>query len=268
MTRQKGKMDLNLFKKIIDEAKTWCSPLEICPVHYGEFFLNKDWLQILQYIEEKLPHCKISIPTNGSKFTDEVIDELVKIKNLHYVSFSLYSDVPDTYRTMIGLPEETIQIIERSLIKLREKRPDVLVCLGSTSNSLFLSPIEMRNLKIKWGELIALHDITLNQSHNFHKSFHTTEICSELYHGLYILWNGKVCACCMDANGELEVGDANASSIMEIWNGEPLKRLRRLHEENKRNEIPLCDSCTCTKLPRAYIQIDSEATYEFDSRQI
>jgi hypothetical protein len=247
MVRPKGKMDLNLFRKLIDEIATWEEPVELSPVHYGEFFANPDWYDILKYMEEKVPKCKISIPTNGSKLTAESVEKLAKIKNLHYVSFSIYAARPETYTSIIGLSAANFANAENMFKLLCTLRQDIVFCIGSTYNSLFLSPIELEEMKNKWRGFVHPHDISLNRSHGWFRDFPTTEICSEPFLCLIVLWDGRVVCCCMDPNGELLVGDANKQTIMEVWNGPELARIRHVQLSKNRKAIPLCDSCTCTK---------------------
>jgi hypothetical protein len=60
--------------------------------------------------------------------------------------------------------------------------------------------------------------------------------------GLVVLQDGRVTACCVDHDGELAVGDANRQSLTEIFNGEPMRRLRRAHVKGELP--PICARCT------------------------
>jgi hypothetical protein len=247
MVRPKGKMSQELFLKLVDEIAAWGEPVEISPVHYGEFFANLDWYRILKYLEERLPTCPVSIPTNGSLLTDEAVDKLATIKTLHYVSFSLYAARVETYKALIGLSESDFYRAENAFKRLKALRPDIAICLGTTYNSLFLSPMELDVMGAKWGSAVFAHDISLNRSHGWHRAFPTIEVCSEPFQCLIVLWDGRVCCCCMDPNGELLVGDMNKNTIMEIWNGPELARIRNMQMIGHREAMPLCDSCTCAK---------------------
>ncbi|MFQ5771596.1 MAG: SPASM domain-containing protein, partial [bacterium] len=44
-----------------------------------------------------------------------------------------------------------------------------------------------------------------------------------------INWNGNVSACCVDWMEELIIGDVNKQSIEDVWNGEEIKELRKMH---------------------------------------
>jgi hypothetical protein len=43
------------------------------------------------------------------------------------------------------------------------------------------------------------------------------------------LWDGRVALCCADFDGRVILGDLRTSSIREIWNGEPYRKVRREH---------------------------------------
>ena len=151
MTRPKGIMSRDMLHHVLDEIAGWDTPLtEIVPIHYGEFFLNPDWLYILKCIESKLPHTKIAIPTNGSMLDDNRVDELVKIKTLSYINFSVYAYFEETYRKVIGLDPVVLEQIEDAIRKIAELRPDIRIVVGMSSHIPEISECEVTLLKSKW----------------------------------------------------------------------------------------------------------------------
>lgn len=60
--------------------------------------------------------------------------------------------------------------------------------------------------------------------------------------GLVVLQDGRVTACCVDHDGELEVGDVRRDSLRDIWNGERMRALRRAHVSGALP--PVCARCT------------------------
>ena len=60
---------------------------------------------------------------------------------------------------------------------------------------------------------------------------------------LTVFYDGRATPCCYDHRCELEVGNAHEQSIAEIWNGPRMAELRRLHEEGRVDEVPLCRDC-------------------------
>jgi len=45
------------------------------------------------------------------------------------------------------------------------------------------------------------------------------------------------------------IGNVNQHNLLEIWNGERMKELRRLHVNKERNKVRLCRDCP-TGYPR------------------
>jgi len=67
--------------------------------------------------------------------------------------------------------------------------------------------------------------------------------CAELYRGPNIHSNGDVVSCCLDYNGENTVGNI-FTDWNTWWTSSKMNDLRRLHEEHRWNENPLCRDCT------------------------
>jgi hypothetical protein len=56
--------------------------------------------------------------------------------------------------------------------------------------------------------------------------------------------DGKVLMCSMDDEGERSIGNANFQSIHEIWHGEKMNELRRIHaKKDGFKEINVCRKC-------------------------
>ena len=73
--------------------------------------------------------------------------------------------------------------------------------------------------------------------------------CTNLWKKLAISWDGKVFACCLDLNRTVEIGDLRRQSVMEVWNGEGMRAMRRMHREQRQHESDLCRSCTMIQRP-------------------
>ncbi|MBZ0273456.1 radical SAM protein [bacterium] len=70
-----------------------------------------------------------------------------------------------------------------------------------------------------------------------------TQPCPVLWRGpLHIRADGRVHACCHHFDAE-PVGDSRSQSISDIWNGAPLRELRRMHAEGRGDEIAACHRC-------------------------
>ena len=66
---------------------------------------------------------------------------------------------------------------------------------------------------------------------------------------MYVKHSGDVYPCCQSymLDGE-PVGRIGDAPLEEIWNGEAMQRMRRLHVEGRAGEIDICSRC-CTTIP-------------------
>src|SRR5262245_12168699 len=74
--------------------------------------------------------------------------------------------------------------------------------------------------------------------------------CHYLWRGpIYVKHNGDVYPCCQSymLDGK-PVGKIGSAPLMEIWNGEEMQRMRRLHASGSAGEIDICSRC-CTTIP-------------------
>ncbi len=74
--------------------------------------------------------------------------------------------------------------------------------------------------------------------------------CHYLWRGaLYVKHNGDVYPCCQSYMLDgAPVGSLKRQSLGEIFNGEPMRRMRRLHASGRAAEIGICSKC-CTAIP-------------------
>ena len=60
-----------------------------------------------------------------------------------------------------------------------------------------------------------------------------------------VLWDGRVALCCADLDGKVILGDMRTSTIRDIWNAEPYRRVRREHLQTGGPGI--CRACDLPK---------------------
>ncbi len=76
LTRVKGQMDFELFKKIINDCKGY-NLKKINLFWFGETFIYPKLIEAIKYIKANLPKTKINISTNGALVKDSVVDEII-----------------------------------------------------------------------------------------------------------------------------------------------------------------------------------------------
>lgn len=72
--------------------------------------------------------------------------------------------------------------------------------------------------------------------------------CVDPWLNVVVRSNGEVLPCCSDFAGALVLGDLNEQSLEEVWNGEPLQRLRAAHASG--TGLPdACRRCSDLRTP-------------------
>ncbi len=82
--------------------------------------------------------------------------------------------------------------------------------------------------------------------------------CHYLWRGaMYVRYNGDVHPCCQSYMLDgAPVGNIASQSLREIFDGEPMRRMRRLHSSGRAAEIDICSKC-CTAIPHPLLAAGS-----------
>ncbi len=98
--REKGFLDRELFKKIIDESGEYLVRVDL--FNYGETFLNKDAVWMCSYIKQNYPEIYLFASTNGLAFTESSIIQLID-SGIDELTFSIDGSSQESYeRYRIG----------------------------------------------------------------------------------------------------------------------------------------------------------------------
>ena len=241
-------MPAKLYTEIIRDLAKWDKPLfQIVPVNYGEFFLYPDWYKLLDLIKRKLPDTSICIPTNGILVDQEVVAKLASIPNIQVINFSINAFFEETYAHFTGTSAENLNNIHASMMRLKILRPDILLRASMVFDPIYCSDLQ-RDLFIEYWKSLAEVWILPAAS-----ACRGTEIkilrripCRSIFSDFVIGYDGKLSSCCFDAGFTLDLGNLSDfdGNVLKAWSNPKLDQLRKLHNEHRRQEIPLCRGCT------------------------
>ena len=113
---------------------------------------------------------------------------------------------------------------------------------------------------------VALDELVVKEPHNWagywksgRRSMPYT-LCTFPWNALLVLWNGDVSPCSQDFFGTYILGNAMEKPLTEIWNDEPMRRLRAGLSERRFEEFSSCSDCdrlwrdTFLGIPREYLR--------------
>jgi radical SAM protein with 4Fe4S-binding SPASM domain len=71
----------------------------------------------------------------------------------------------------------------------------------------------------------------------------THKACPYPFYNLVVKSNGDVVPCCVAWEKSLVIGNVKDQTLREIWKGEALARIHRLHLEGRAGELAACRNC-------------------------
>lgn len=239
MKRKVGFMKLDLFKKIIDQAQGYTTyvSLEL----FGDGLLHPNIDKMIKYLHSY--NIIVQISTNPTSLTDDVIKKILRTE-LDILLLSLDGIGWPSYKENRGDNADYDQAVKNILSLLEQRK--------GKKPYIDIRMIDLPNLDFKifheqWCKS-GVDQVSLGPFHTFGGVIEGSstklneDICYKPWQGLHVLWDGRVVPCCFDYDGEVILGDLNKQSLAEVWNGEPMKKLRR-QCINKNFTYPLCKQC-------------------------
>jgi len=250
--KKMGTMDMNLYKKIIDN----CAKLNIKTItlsFFGEPFLDKTIIEKIKYAKQK--GMDVGFYSNASLLNEELSKGII---NARLDSITISSD---------GATKETYEKIRKNL-KFEVTKKNVLGLINTKKKlnkknpkvNLVLVELEENKREIKqfykyWkGKVDGINIINMRnwaneiQKKGTKESFHfnkkiSRKPCVLIWSKMVVDWNGDVVLCCDDWNHSTVLGNLKNQTIEEIWKGEKLRKIREAHIKGEFYKVPLCSCC-------------------------
>lgn len=220
-----ARMSEELFEKIIDQLSEMNYSGIIGLSGNNEPFMDNRIVKFAKLARERVPYAYIIIWSNGTLLTVQKIAEI-----------SPYIDkiIIDNYDDELKLHENLYDIHEMC-------RKDAILD---------------RKISIHLRKLNEVLNTRGGQSPNnpLKKEYHAP--CIYPFTRIYIRPTGEVSLCCADALGKYTLGDCSKSSLIEIWQGDSFKKVRKKLTVNRKG-IDLCRYCDAFALK----QDDSAGTF-------
>jgi radical SAM protein with 4Fe4S-binding SPASM domain len=269
---EKGDMDLDLYKKIIDEISG-----KVCDInlfHRGEPLMNKSVTSMIDYAAKKAIRTRIH--TNATILGEKLSREII-LAGLDFISFSFDGFTKDSYEknrsgaifektlsNIIGFlkikkqlrsdkPYTVIQVIQRPGESLSNKTARDKERFLKNFKDLPLDRLVVR-APHNWGGLLKVERSSASRAKN------TRVIpCTFPWYSLTVFYDGRVFLCPQDFRGRICLGDLNESSIEEIFDGVKIQEIRRRFKKGMTSDLNPCRECdrirrkTFLKIPGEYL---------------
>ncbi|MBN1416365.1 MAG: radical SAM protein [Bacteroidales bacterium] len=251
MTRSLGVMNMELFRKIINDAKTIGSVEFITHGGMGEPLFDKSIAKRIATEKSKL-NCRVQLHTNGSLLDKDNIQKLFEV-GLDVLSISLNAFNDHTYKDITGLDyKKTRQNVENAFEMKEKTQADTKIRITMVKTN-DMPPEETENFRDYWRAFTP--NVAVHPSKNW-AYFTKNEIkgrkypCKWIWYMMSINWDGKVNLCHEDFDARFVIGDLTKETIVGVFNCDKIRTIRRSFYENGKSLPILCNDCSRLKLDK------------------
>ncbi|MDM8537806.1 SPASM domain-containing protein [Desulfobacterales bacterium HSG17] len=245
-TRSPGLMDESVWKTAILDIGSWKRKINLSVHGGGEPLLHPQLRSILTYAKS-FTSFDVGFLTNGMLLNRDWAEFLV-LSEIEWVAFSIDGINPDTHRKV--RKKSDIHIIEQNLqalinIKKNKNRSKPFIMLNMVA---YDEIIDQRQLFLeRW--INKVDSITISHYRNPPDSRRWPIIpvkrkpCFLLWSQMIIASDGRMGLCCEDFNIDFPLGNITETSLLKIWNGKEISKVRSLHEQGRYDIHPMCSVC-------------------------
>jgi radical SAM protein with 4Fe4S-binding SPASM domain len=262
-------MDMGLYRKLIGELAAWEGPqLKLLRLAMlGEPLVNPEFCEMVRLAKEADVAERVDTFSNGSLLTEDVARRLIEY-GLDAIRFSIYA-AEDVHHREVTATSWSVGAIRQNVARLRELRD----AAGSRTPYIFVKMFDAygeendrffdlyRDVADEVG-LEKVHNAT-NYSGNDLVSmyYHDAEkerranaeygdsldrrrfACPRPFMSMVINNIGDCLMCTHDPAKGTSIGNANESTLQELWNGPEMFEFRRMLLEDRRSDNRICAHC-------------------------
>lgn len=244
--RKQEIMPNSLFDNIVAKTKHELPHIDIATVSgFGEFSTDPQWRHKILTASDNFE--KLHIVTNMSLLSEE--DLLFLLDYISDIRISVYGLDQAVYKAVHNPPSSvTYQRIHESIQFLIQNK--------SSHQHVILNYVEIDANRHQTAEWISYWEkkvdlIEVWKPHNWidSKCYRDLDMqrlptCGRPFNGpIQVQADGTINVCCFDYNGEMLIGDLRSKSFTEIFNGDCMESIQKLHANGNADQLPLCRIC-------------------------
>lgn len=255
-TRPRGVMSMELYRKILDEAKDIPQIVSIAFSALGEPLLDRFLVERVKYAWEVRQDWEtIELYTNGVALTPAKFEAL-RDAGIKHLSISLNATSQRQHEDIMGLKGQYNKVVQNARYAIANAQDKVNILVKAVRNEDRFVEADQVKFYMQWG--IARRpdimpgngDIVVERNWAGANRLIETEVldpnstCGRALEQISVLWDGEVTMCCFDPQNTFNLGNLERQSIKEIYNSEKYVKFRQAHYENRAAEYSLCANCT------------------------
>lgn len=234
-------MEYEIFTKVIDEIAGKVPAVRLSL--RGEATLHPQFISCISYCKSK-GIGEVSFLTNGSKLTKDYFIQIMDA-GADWITISV-DGLQEQYES-IRKPlkfEDTLQKIKKiHEVKQERNVSKPVIKVQGIWPSVRSDPAGYYNTFAPYVDYVAFNPLIDYLDKDEDIVYEENFSCPQLYQRLVVGSDGKVLLCSNDEDGMQILGDVHEHSVYEIWHGEKLNHIRKLHQTGKFKEINVCQKC-------------------------
>lgn len=238
-----GKMDFDLYKKIIDEALE-NGTKAITFGSRGEPTIHPQIIDFIDYAKNKFLEFKLI--TNATKLNEKLIRKIFE-SNIDLVSFSIDSEDKNIYEKIRKFADfDQVLFNIKTYCKIKKEYPDCRTVTRVSGLKVYKeqSESEFHKFWSKYADEVVFKEVSERwDTYNNNRNDELIEPCNFIWERMYIWYDGKVNPCDADYKSYLSYGNLTKNSIKDVWKSKSLEKLKNEHLNKNRNKLIPCDRC-------------------------
>jgi len=267
----RGKMSLELFKKIVDDLKQFPEKVKKIKIgNHGEPTLHKDLPAMIQYAREAGVAEIIELFTNGSKLEPELNQKLVEA-GLQRINVSVEGLTDERYMQVAGVKQDFSELVDgvRDLYNRKTENLVIYVKIADQTTALdkgdsrqfilsseereyfyqtfgdICDEIYIEKIVPQWAETQLDKQNEVAETGMYDQKIKKyKETCPFTFMYLHFNCDGTTSPCTLDWPRKVVIGNANDQSVKDIWTGQSLHNLRVAMLKGRRKDVNFCKNCS------------------------
>lgn len=238
-----GKMDFELYKKIIDEAVE-NNTKAITFGSRGEPTIHPQIIDFIDYAKNKFLEFKLI--TNATKLNDKLINKIFEA-NIDLVSFSIDSEdklIYEKIRKFANFDQVLSNVKKYCEIKKAYKNCKTITRVSGLKVYKEQSESKFYEFWSKYADEVVFKEVSQRWD-TYNNAIHEdlSKPCNFIWERMYVWYDGKVNPCDADYKSYLSYGNVNNNTIKQIWSSKAFNDLKMKHLNKERNKLVPCDRC-------------------------
>ena len=244
-----GDMDVELYRKIVDEIALENPDTIVRPFDGGEPLMRKDLEQLIKYAKDKGIKF-VSINTNGTLLNKKRALKIIS-SGLDHIEFSVDAFSEESYEEIKNQKSysRVVENIERLINLKNQIRPDFKISVSFVKQRANIHEAENfhdywhgRVEKVNFREYHQHGSLVDEHGKYQEKNRKYRHPCPYLWNRIIVQHDGAVRFCENDWKAEFAIGNVRHQTLREIWLSEKYQELRNSHVKGKFEHL-YCHKC-------------------------